>query len=136
MSFSEIAGELIIKQISQQKTKCKDFRWNFVSASVKCKAANKAGTLCTFLPVLAHGIIVRIKKESGQRKHRSIKCSLNTRFYDFIIGFEIILWIPICVVISFIIGFFFDQRLAFPGNTLTNFLNLKVAGRCNALHLG
>lgn len=44
-----------------------------MSALVKYKVAKKKnpGTLCTSLPVLAHGIIVRIGKESGQRKHNT-----------------------------------------------------------------
>lgn len=49
------------------------------------------------LPLLAHRIIVRIKKEMGKYN------VLSMRFYAFIIVFEIILWVPICVVISFII---------------------------------
>ena len=58
----------------------------------------RAGTLCKPLPLLAHRIIVRIKKEMGKYN------VLSMRFYAFIIVFEIILWVPICVVISFITG--------------------------------
>lgn len=49
-----------------------------------------------------------------------------------IIALEIILWVPICAMISFIIDFH-NGPLAFPGETFTsNVINLAVAGRCSA----
>lgn len=61
-------------------------------------------------------------KENCQKCTRSIKYSSSTRFYDFIlviIVFEIILCVPFCAVISFIIDFLNDP-FDFPGEAFTS----------------